>query len=100
MQQDHAEAMRWWHKAAAQGHTGAKENIKMLEDHLHASTAAAPAASSPHTCANCGAAETAGGSVALKPCSRCKAVVYCGKECQAAHWKGGGHKAVCKECKK
>ena len=46
--------------------------------------------------AHCGAAETAGGRVALKPCSRCKAVVYCGRECQAAHWKAGGHRAVCK----
>ena len=50
----------------------------------------------PTECAHCGSAETAGGSVALKPCSRCKAVVYCGRECQAAHWKAGGHRAVCK----
>ena len=37
-----------------------------------------------------------GGSVALKPCSRCKAVVYCGGKHQAAHWKTTRHKAVCK----
>ena len=48
------------------------------------------------TCANCGVAEAVGG-VALKPCSRCKVVVYCGKDCQAQHWKKpGGHRAVCK----
>ena len=31
------------------------------------------------------------------PCSRCKAVVYCGKECQLQHWKkAGSNKAECK----
>lgn len=30
-----------------------------------------------------------------KTCSRCKHVVYCGKKCQLAHWKGGGHKVEC-----
>lgn len=28
-------------------------------------------------------------------CSRCRAVKYCSKECQVAHWKGG-HKGECK----
>ena len=70
--------------------------LKHVEDNPLASVAAKPAASSSHTCAQCGAAETAGGSVALKPCSRCKAVVYCSRECHATHWKAGGHKAVCK----
>ncbi|KZT40839.1 hypothetical protein SISSUDRAFT_412808 [Sistotremastrum suecicum HHB10207 ss-3] len=35
-----------------------------------------------------------GYSVGLKKCSRCGKVKYCGKECQAAHWKAG-HKAKC-----
>ena len=90
VQQDVAEALQWMRKAAAQGLAETKQKIKLIEDHLKASAAAAPAASSPRTCAHCGVAETVGGSVALKPCSRCKAVVHCGKECQAAHWKGGG----------
>ena len=95
MQEDLNEALQWTRKAAAQGHAEAQDIIKAIEDALRASAAAKPAASSPRTCAHCGAAETAGGSVALKPCSRCKAVVYCGRECQAAHWKAGGHRAVC-----
>jgi len=53
-------------------------------------------ASSPRACAHCGAAEAACGSVALKPRLRCKAAVHCGRECQAARWKAGGHRAVCK----
>ena len=83
VQQNCAEALCWLRKAAEQGHVRAKA-LKHVEDNLLASAAAKPASSS-HTCAQCGAAETAGGSVALKPCSRCKAVVYCGKACQAAH---------------
>jgi hypothetical protein len=51
-------------------------------------------AASPPSCANCGVAEA--GSITLKPCSRCKAVVYCGIVCQAQHWKAGGHKSACK----
>ena len=96
VQQNDAEAARWYHKAAELGDAEAKQRIKLLEDKLRAAAAAIPAASSSRTCAHCGAAETTNGSVALKPCSRCKAVVYCGKECQAAHWKAGGHRAVCK----
>ena len=38
--------------------------------------------------------------VPLKTCARCKAVSYCGKECQAQHWKSGGHKATCKAPRK
>ncbi|MCX5925189.1 MAG: ankyrin repeat and MYND domain-containing protein, partial [Candidatus Dependentiae bacterium] len=28
-------------------------------------------------------------------CGQCATVSYCSKECQTAHWKTGGHKAVC-----
>jgi hypothetical protein len=41
-------------------------------------------------CAQCGK----GGK--LLKCSACKSVAYCGKECQAAAWKGG-HKKKCKK---
>jgi hypothetical protein len=32
----------------------------------------------------------------LQRCTRCRAVSYCSKQCQVAHWKAG-HKQVCKE---
>ena len=44
-------------------------------------------------CANCSLPEQPG--VILRPCSRCKLVRYCGTECQAQHWKKGGHKQNC-----
>ena len=48
----------------------------------------APAQRSPSACAHCGSKR-----LELRRCLRCKAVAYCGKECQAAAWKG--HKATC-----
>jgi TPR repeat protein len=95
---DFPEALRWARKALEQGHPQAKTVVPLFEAELRKQRqAAAPAnnhTSSSTTCANCGFAEAAGGG-ALKPCSRCKAVVYCGKACQAQHWKVGGHKAAC-----
>ena len=44
--------------------------------------------SSSRTCANFGVTEVVGG-VALKPCSWCKAVVFCGKAYQA-QWRDTG----------
>ena len=44
-------------------------------------------------CANCSLPDQPG--VSLRPCSRCKLVRYCGTECQAQHWKKGGHKRHC-----
>jgi len=38
-------------------------------------------------CAQCGCG-------ALQACARCRAVHYCGKVCQSAHWKAG-HKQLC-----
>jgi TPR repeat protein len=100
--QDYGKALRWYHKAAAQGHDGANQWGKLAAEKFRKQQRqAAPASqlSTSNTCANCGVAEAAD-SVALKPCSRCKAVVYCGKECQAQHWKkAGGHKEVCSVCK-
>ena len=98
------EALELFRKSAAQGDAQAKEYVLLAEGELRKQQQAAPpeaaermspATRSPQTCANCGVAEMAG-SAALKPCSRCKAVVYCGKACQEKHWKAGGHRAVCK----
>ncbi|KAL7899217.1 SET domain-containing protein [Trichoderma sp. SZMC 28014] len=44
--------------------------------------------SPPARCANCGKV-----SVPLMLCGRCKAVMYCGRACQVAHYKK--HKAIC-----
>jgi len=63
---------------------------------MGASSGSRAATAASCACAHCGAAETTGGSVSLKACSRCKAVEYCSRECQVAHWKAGRHKAVCK----
>ncbi len=98
VKQDFSEALRWFRKASEQGHEQAKNSVLLAEEELRRQHQAAPASqpSSSHTCANCCVAEAVGGG-ALKPCSRCKAVVYCGTECQMQHWKkAGGHKAVCK----
>ena len=47
-------------------------------------------------CANCGAKAGPDNTTSLKPCGRCKTTMYCGRECQMAHWKEGGHRNACK----
>ena len=44
-------------------------------------------------CAQCLAPDGHHG-VTLKPCAKCLATFYCGRACQAAHWKAG-HKQHC-----
>ena len=46
------------------------------------------------TCSTCHAQEPA--LRTFKPCGRCRAVYYCGKECQRMDWKAG-HKERCQE---
>jgi hypothetical protein len=97
-------------KAAVQGFARAEKNTLQLEEDIHkqqhaarlTSPSAAPMRTSPAilpsaspTCANCVVPEAAGGG-ALKPHSRCKAVVYFyGKPYQAQRWKAGGYRAMC-----
>jgi hypothetical protein len=57
-------------------------------------------------CAQCACAGTpaarrgvAGGAVQLRACARCGEAYYCGKKCQAAHWKAG-HSKTCMAKKK
>ena len=87
--------------AADRGDTGAAEALeRVLKAGFSSIDIAIPTIHqgvSMRVCSNCGTAAAEGSSgVTLKPCSRCKAVVYCGKECQMQHWKAGGHKAGCK----
>jgi len=100
VKQDHAEAVRWYRKAAEQGLLNAVAALKQLSAGAVKSSASTltPKTVAPATgrvCSNCGIGERGGGA-ALKPCSRCKVALYCGRECQVQHWKAGGHKAVCK----
>jgi len=51
-------------------------------------------ASTTAHCANCKNERCPNGEP-LVSCANCKLVVYCGRDCQRAHWKNGGHKAIC-----
>eukprot|EP00613_Pedinella_sp_CCMP2098_P031233 CAMPEP_0171721736 /NCGR_PEP_ID=MMETSP0991-20121206/22563_1 /TAXON_ID=483369 /ORGANISM="non described non described, Strain CCMP2098" /LENGTH=452 /DNA_ID=CAMNT_0012313715 /DNA_START=172 /DNA_END=1530 /DNA_ORIENTATION=+ len=51
-------------------------------------------ASTTKRCANCGDEKCPDDSP-LVNCAKCKIVMYCGRDCQRAHWKNGGHKAIC-----
>ena len=75
-----AKALSWFRKAAAQGFPAALDRVAELEAMLPS-----PAEMGPVECANCGALEAPGGA-ALKPCARCKSMVYCGRECQIGYW--------------
>jgi hypothetical protein len=55
---------------------------------------AGPVQAGPGACAQCGAAAGGGSAVRLSTCARCKKIRYCGRACQAAHWKAG-HKKTC-----
>mmetsp|Transcript_19064 Transcript_19064/g.42370 ORF Transcript_19064/g.42370 Transcript_19064/m.42370 type:complete len:581 (+) Transcript_19064:97-1839(+) len=57
------------------------------------STRAAPLSTSTLTCASCGA-----NGQNFKRCTACKSVHYCGRDCQASHWKD--HRAECKKREK
>jgi len=46
-------------------------------------------------CANCGRHERVDREAPFKKCAKCKRVLYCSKECQAHHWRHGGHKLYC-----
>ena len=62
-----------------------------------------------HKCTQCGAAGTTNAAVAAEPapegaqrarlrwCGGCGGALYCGVDCQKAHWKEGGHKDSCKK---
>lgn len=53
---------------------------------------AVPEGEKEDTCATCGLVDTA-----LKKCSRCKQVWYCGVSCQKLAWSTGNHRRLCKK---
>ena len=89
-------ALKWFRLAASQGHADAKAAVVKAQANLKNSPASKSENSQPQTdaCAYCGAS---GKGVNLNSCSRCKAAKYCGKACQAQHWKV--HKTTCKAVK-
>ena len=55
-----------------------------------------PVSSDYRECANCLSSRLLDGSNdPLKSCARCGLVYYCGRPCQAEHWKFGKHKQFC-----
>jgi TPR repeat protein len=98
VKKDLTAALHWFRLAAAQGDADAAVRVRSVELELEAApqTAHATGGASPDVCGNCGLVEGSGGII-LKPCSRCKAVKYCGTVCQSQHWKAPGrHKTSCK----
>ena len=96
MRHNYAEAAFWFEKAASQGFDPAKLALKQARLYqARASSADTPVSPSDAqgVCAHCAAQAPSGTS--LKSCSRCGIVLYCGRDCQLAHWKAG-HKRSCK----
>ena len=58
-------------------------------------TTASEAAITKEWCRSCDCCGANGSDVTLKPCAKCMAAHYCGRECQVQHWKHGGHKQAC-----
>ncbi|CAE8598956.1 unnamed protein product [Polarella glacialis] len=77
-----------------------KESVERVCTHLQQQVDAGVASwsqlhGSEGQCANCGCHTRRVPGGKLSKCSGCRMVYYCGKECQASHWKKG-HKRVCK----
>lgn len=49
------------------------------------------------TCFACGKEDSE--TVTLEKCAGCKLYYYCGKKCQLAHWRSGGHMGECRQLK-
>ena len=89
-----AVAHKYLSLSAAQGNEQATQVLCKLFPRGAPLTTQPSAASFVSTCARCGIV-----AADLKACVRCKAVVYCGRACQVAHWKAG-HKQDCTACEK
>ena len=61
-------------------------------------TASTPPPAAPKVCAWPGCGQPLSADPAeRKRCAQCKQALYCGRACQARHWREGGHKEACKE---
>ena len=82
-------------KKKTKGSSG-KKGEKEKRRECSAESVACGSSSSRSDCAWCGATEgSIPGIMKHFLCGRCKAVSYCGEECQKKHWKEGGHKQNC-----
>jgi hypothetical protein len=87
--QSFEEEVKWFLKAAHQGHEGANQELEKLKLRQKRPSSAGSSAHLPSNgCAYCGT------STANRRCGRCKKLSYCAKECQVAHRKSG-HRAAC-----
>ena len=96
VQQNLCKAGFWLEKAASQDFSPAKLALEQLRSNeVRATSSDSPTSPSDAvgTCGHCAAQASSGTS--LKSCSGCGTVVYCGRDCQVAHWKAG-HKKSCK----
>ena len=118
------ESVKWYQKAAEQGHADAQYNLGYMyrngqgvpqsdkeaatwfglaADQGHANAQKglsmlkaqqAQTSSNAHPAKSSACAHCGINAPSLKACSRCKITSYCSKECQVAHWKSG-HKSDC-----
>ena len=96
VKQDLLRAESLMSEAAAQGDSDVIEQLRRLCGELAeergvgvGDEAKEPRVGDPQSaCAGCG--RRASGKTELRKCDRCKAVRYCGKECQRRHWRTEG----------
>ena len=89
------EVPRVWRSRVQAAWAAARAPAGPLDDQQEQSSVEHKRKPDPSTdpCAFCGAQPSPGSKHKL--CGGCKAVLYCSKECQAKHWKEGGHKSEC-----
>lgn len=78
--------------AAAHVSLGEQRVLRLARKRAEDLLSAVESGSSPSALASCANCEK--GSAQLMLCGRCKAVAYCGRTCQVAHFKE--HKAICR----
>ena len=80
---------------ATQSHDTADSTSSHINTYNNLSFALAEITMAPNACSHCSKPNTT--TKPLKPCNNCKAVAYCNRTCQQAHFKA--HKKACREQK-